>query len=402
MILPHLSSVLSEIQRELAVDSLSNELIKEYENDPFINARVVPFYSRNKYYMVLYDVFRDVRLAAAPPQSVGKFGGDTDNWMWPRHTGDFSVFRVYADKNNQPSYYSESNLPYTPKYVVPVSLAGARDGDYAMTVGYPGSTQRYMSSWGIKQRMESENNPRVEVRGEKQDIWWDAMTQNDTIRIMYANKYAGSSNYWKNSMGMNEAIVNLDVLKEKESLEDRLRDWINSSESSSEKYGNTLSSLEEAYTESNDLARYTTYFLETFNNGVELIRFANTILRFDSDGTEEDKQAFINDRLIESYKNYVPELDKKVLPVLMRLFAERVPEQYHPDIYNKIEDEFEGDYEKYADWLFENSQFTSLEELLLLLQEADTQVLTQDPAMELALSTSDMGYELSGDRKSVV
>lgn len=396
MILPHLSSVLSEIQRELAVDSLSNELIKEYENDPFINARVVPFYSRNKYYMVLYDVFRDVRLAAAPPQSVGKFGGDTDNWMWPRHTGDFSVFRVYADKNNQPSYYSESNLPYTPKYVVPVSLAGARDGDYAMTVGYPGSTQRYMSSWGIKQRMESENNPRVEVRGEKQDIWWDAMTQNDTIRIMYANKYAGSSNYWKNSMGMNEAIVNLDVLKEKESLEDRLRDWINSSESSSEKYGNTLSSLEEAYTESNDLARYTTYFLETFNNGVELIRFANTILRFDSDGTEEDKQAFINDRLIESYKNYVPELDKKVLPVLMRLFAERVPEQYHPDIYNKIEDEFEGDYEKYADWLFENSQFTSLEELLLLLQEADTQVLTQDPAMELALSTSDMGYELSG------
>lgn len=396
MILPHLSSVLSEIQRELAVDSLSNELIKEYENDPFINARVVPFYSRNKYYMVLYDVFRDVRLAAAPPQSVGKFGGDTDNWMWPRHTGDFSVFRVYADKNNQPSYYSESNLPYTPKYVVPVSLAGARDGDYAMTVGYPGSTQRYMSSWGIKQRMESENNPRVEVRGEKQDIWWDAMTQNDTIRIMYANKYAGSSNYWKNSMGMNEAIVNLDVLKEKESLEDRLRDWINSSESSSEKYGNTLSSLEEAYTESNDLARYTTYFLETFNNGVELIRFANTILRFDSDGTEEDKQAFINDRLIESYKNYVPELDKKVLPVLMRLFAERVPEQYHPDIYNKIEDEFEGDYEKYADWLFENSQFTSLEELLLLLQEADTQLLTQDPAMELALSTSDMGYELSG------
>ena len=396
MILPHLPSVLGEIQRELAVDSLSNELIKEYENDPFINARVVPFYSRNKYYMVLYDVFRDVRLAAAPPQSVGKFGGDTDNWMWPRHTGDFSVFRVYADKNNQPSYYSESNLPYTPKYVVPVSLAGARDGDYAMTVGYPGSTQRYMSSWGIKQRMESENNPRVEVRGEKQDIWWDAMTQNDTIRIMYANKYAGSSNYWKNSMGMNEAIVNLDVLKEKELLEDRLRDWINSSESSSEKYVNTLSSLEEAYTVSNDLARYTTYFLETFNNGVELIRFANTILRFDSDGTEEDKQAFINDRLIESYKNYVPELDKKVLPVLMRLFAERVPEQYHPDIYNKIEDEFEGDYEKYADWLFENSQFTSLEELLLLLQEADTQVLTQDPAMELALSTSDMGYELSG------
>ncbi|NLD24305.1 MAG: S46 family peptidase [Bacteroidales bacterium] len=395
-ILPHIPPVLSEIQMELAIDTLSNELIKEYEYDPFTSARVVPFYSRNKYYVVLYDVFRDVRLSATPPQSVGKFGGDTDNWMWPRHTGDFSVFRVYADKDNNPANYSESNVPYKPKYIVPVSLAGVKDGDYAMTVGYPGSTQRYLSSWGINQRVESENAPRVEVRGVKQDIWWDAMTQNDTIRIKYANKYAGSSNYWKNSMGMNEAISNLGVIKEKEKVEDRLSDWINKNNEAKEKYGNTLTMLEEAYTQSNDLAKYTTYFLETFNNGIELIRFAKTILQFDTDGTEEDKKAFINERLIESYKNYEPELDKKVLPKLLSLYAERVPEEFHPDIYNKINDEFDGDYEKYAAWLFENTKFTSLEELLLLLQAADTQILTKDPAMELALSSTDMGYELSG------
>ena len=395
-ILPHIPPVLSEIQMELAIDSLSNELIKEYEYDPFTNARVVPFYSRNKYYVVLYDVFRDVRLSATPPQSVGKFGGDTDNWMWPRHTGDFSVFRVYADKDNNPANYSESNVPYKPKYVVPVSLAGVRDGDYAMTIGYPGSTQRYLSSWGINQRVESENAPRVEVRGVKQDIWWDAMTQNDTIRIKYANKYAGSSNYWKNSMGMNEAISNLGVIKEKEKVEARLNDWISKNNVANEKYGNTLPTLEKAYTESNDLAKYTTYFLETFNNGIELIRFAKTILQFDTDGTEDDKKAFINERLIESYKNYEPELDKKVLPRLLSLYAERVPKEYHPDIYNKINEEFDGDYDKYANWLFENTQFTSLEELLLLLQTADTQVLTKDPAMELALSSTDMGYELSG------
>lgn len=395
-ILPHIPPVLSEIQMELAIDSLSNELIKEYEYDPFTSARVVPFYSRNKYYVVLYDVFRDVRLSATPPQSVGKFGGDTDNWMWPRHTGDFSVFRVYADKDNNPANYSESNVPYKPKYIVPVSLAGVKDGDYAMTVGYPGSTQRYLSSWGINQRVESENAPRVEVRGVKQDIWWDAMTQNDTIRIKYANKYAGSSNYWKNSMGMNEAISNLGVIKEKEKVEARLSDWINKNNEAKEKYGNTLTMLEEAYTQSNDLAKYTTYFLETFNNGIELIRFAKTILQFDTDGTEEDKKAFINERLIESYKNYEPELDKKVLPKLLSLYAERVPEEFHPDIYNKINDEFDGDYEKYAAWLFENTKFTSLEELLLLLQAADTQILTKDPAMELALSSTDMGYELSG------
>lgn len=394
-IMPHVPSVLSEIQREKAIDSLSTALAEEYETDPFTHARIVPFYSRNKYYVVLYDQFRDVRLVTAPPSSVGKFGGDTDNWMWPRHTGDFSVFRVYAGKDNRPANYSDENVPYQPKYVVPVSLEGVTDGDYAMTVGYPGSTQRYMSSWGIRQRMESENKPRIEVRGAKQDIWWDAMTQNDTIRIKYANKYAGSSNYWKNSMGMNEALTNLEVLPEKETLEARLREWIKGSPVRQARYGNTLATLESAYTGSGDLALYTTYFLEVFNNGIELIRFANTILQFDSDGTEEDKQDFINDRFIESYKNYEPALDRKVLPLLMQLYAQRVPEQYHPDIYQKVKEEFGGDYGQYAEWLFANSRFTSLEELLELLKTADTQVLTQDPAMELALSTADMGYELS-------
>ncbi|RNC63509.1 S46 family peptidase [Proteiniphilum sp. X52] len=395
-IISQVPSVLNEIQREQAIDSLSTALIEEYEEDPFTHARIVPFYSRNKYYVVLYDQFRDVRLVMAPPSSVGKFGGDTDNWMWPRHTGDFSVFRVYADKNNRPANYSGENVPYQPKYVVPVSLDGVGDGDYAMTIGYPGSTQRYMSSWGIRQRMESENKPRIEVRGAKQDIWWDAMTKNDTIRIKYANKYAGSSNYWKNSMGMNEALTNLKVLAEKEKLEARLAEWIKGSPVRQARYGSTLSRLESAYTDSGDLALYTTYFLETFNNGIELIRFANTILQFDSDGTEEEKQNFIHDRFIESYKNYEPALDKKVLPTLMKLYAERVPEQYHPDIYQKVKEEFGGDYEQYAEWLFAHSRFTSLEELLELLKTADTQSLTRDPAMELALSTADMGYELSG------
>ena len=395
-ILSQVPLVLSEIQRELAIDSISEELIKVYEEDPFTSARVVPFYSRNRYYVVLYDLFRDVRLVVAPPSSVGKFGGDTDNWMWPRHTGDFSSFRVYAGKDNKPANYSQSNRPYRPKYVVPITLEGVTEGDYAMTIGYPGSTQRYISSWGIRQRMESENKPRIEVRGAKQAIWWDAMTHNDTIRIKYANKFAGSSNYWKNSMGMNEALANLGVLAKKEQLEERLNQWIQRTPANKMKYDSTLVLLKDTYTGSNEMSLYTNYFLETFNNGIELIRFANTILRFDTEGTEEDKQAFINDRLIEAYKNYEPMLDRKVLPVLMRLYAEKVPAQYHPDIYRKIIDEFGGDYEKYADWLFSHSQFTSLETLMELLKNADTQLLTKDPAMKLALSTTDMGYELSG------
>lgn len=394
-VLPYLPQSLSEKQRELTIDSLSNVLIKEYENDPFTSAEVIPFYSRNRYWMVLYDIFRDVRLVAAPPESVGKFGGDSDNWSWPRHTGDFSVFRLYADKNNKPSHYNETNQPYKPKYVVPVSLSGVRSGDYVMTLGYPGSTDRYISSLGIEQRVEAENLSRIEVRAEKQAVWWDAMTRSDTVRIKYASKYAVSSNYWKNSIGMNEAISNLALIERKKYFEVGLDDWINSSRERVEKYGTLLTSLEEGYSSAAELAKYTGYWLEIFHNGIELINFANTILMFDSQGSEEDKQRFIQDRLIDAYTNYDSELDKKLLSRLMRLYAERVPEEFHPDIYQKIGEKFEGDYELYAEWLFANTQFGSFEKMLDLIQSADSEQLIEDPAMVLALSVTDMGYELS-------
>lgn len=394
-ILPKVPGVLSEVQRHLFIDSLSNEIIESYEKDPFTRVRIIPFYTGNKYYMFFYDVFRDVRLVVAPPSSIGKFGGDTDNWMWPRHTGDFSVFRVYADANNKPANYSESNVPYKPKYVVPITLAGVKADDYAMTVGYPGSTERYKSSWGIRQRMESENKPRIEVRGVKQEIWWDAMTKSDAIRIKYANKYAGSSNYWKNSMGMNVALVKLGVIDRKEALEARLFDWIKGNKEREERFGNSINTLRDAYSQSDELARYTTYYLETFKNGIELIRFANTIINFDRDGTEEEKQNYINTRLLENYKDYEPQLDKKVLSALMKLYAERVPKEFLPDIYEKIDKEFGGSYERYADWLFANSKFTNLEDLLELLKTATLEDLTQDPAMQLAISTNEIGYDFT-------
>ncbi len=394
-ILPKVPSVLGEVQRYLFIDSLSNEIIESQEKDPFTSVRIIPFYTGNKYYKVVYDVFRDVRLVVAPPSSIGKFGGDTDNWMWPRHTGDFSVFRVYADANNRPANYSESNVPYKPKYVVPITLKGVKAEDYAMTVGYPGRTERYKSSWGIRQRMESENKPRIEVRGVKQEIWWDAMTKSDAIRIKYANKYAGSSNYWKNSMGMNVALVKLGVIDKKEALETRLFNWIKGNKDREERFGNSINDLRDAYSQSDEMARYSTYYLETFKNGIELIRFANTIINFDRDGTEEDKQNYINTYFVEAYKDYEPQLDKKVLPALMKLYAERVPEEFHPDIYEKINSDFCGSYEKYADWLFANSKFTNLEDLLEFLKTATLEDLTNDPAMELALSANEIGYDFT-------
>ena len=215
-IVSEIEGIGEEYKRVMAADSIGQVLCDSIGTDEFKAASVVPFYSDNKYYLVVYNVFRDVRMVFAPPSSVGKFGGDTDNWMWPRHTGDFSVFRVYANANNEPAEYAKENKPYQPKYVAEVSLQGYTDKDYAMTIGFPGSTSRYLCSWGVQQRIESENEPRIEVRGIKQDIWKRAMSASDAVRIKYASKYAGSSNYWKNSIGMNKGLARLGVIARKQ------------------------------------------------------------------------------------------------------------------------------------------------------------------------------------------
>ena len=215
-IMPELEKYTDEAQRMAAADSIGQVLCDSIGTNEFKSADVIPFYSDNKYYLITYNIFRDVRMVFAPPSSMGKFGGDTDNWMWPRHTIDFSVFRVYANGQNQPAEYSADNKPYKPKFVAEVSLQGYQEKDYAMTIGFPGSTDRYLSSWGVEQRIEDSNKPRIEVRGIKQDIWTKAMSASDAVRIKYASKYAGSSNYWKNSIGMNKGLARLDVVARKQ------------------------------------------------------------------------------------------------------------------------------------------------------------------------------------------
>lgn len=238
-----ISKIDDEYKRLMAADSIGNVLCDSIGVDEFKQASVIPFYSDNKYYLIVYNVFRDVRMVFAPPSSVGKFGGDTDNWMWPRHTGDFSIFRVYANANNEPAEYSKDNKPYSPKYVAEVSLQGYQDKDFAMTIGFPGSTSRYLCSWGVQQRIEDENVPRIEVRGIKQEIWKKAMSESDAVRIKYASKYAGSSNYWKNSIGMNKGLARLGVIARKQEQEQAFAAWVNQDPQRKAKYGEVLDLL---------------------------------------------------------------------------------------------------------------------------------------------------------------
>lgn len=386
----------SEEDRNHIIDSLSTQILNQYKDNEFLNARIVPFYTGNKFYLVVYEVFKDVRMVFAPPSSIGKFGGDADNWQWPRHTGDFSVFRVYANKDNQAAHYSADNVPYQPKYSVPVSVKGYQDKDYAMTIGYPGSTERYLSSWGITQMMESENIPRIEVRTVKQDIWRKAMNADDAVRIKYSVKFSRSSNYWKNAMGMNAALKKLNVVEEKQALESQLADWILSTPESTEKYGDVLPSLQSAYTNSMESVKIGTYFGETFNNGIEIIRLANVVNNANI-ADKEELMAYVRAKLTDTYKDYVPELDKQLMPALLELYRERVPVEYLPSIYETIDKKFKGDYEKYAEWVYKNTKFTNIDDLASAIGEGGLKSLDKDPAMILAKSVADGRLKLVDD-----
>ena len=259
-----IADITDEYYRLAAADSIGRVLCDSVGQNSFLTADVIPFYNNNAYYLVVYEVFRDVRMVFAPPSSLGKFGGDTDNWMWPRHTCDFSVFRVYANSENRPADYDAANQPYKPRYVAQVSLQGYAEQDYAMTLGFPGRTERYLCSWGVRQLMEHSNKPRIEVRGIKQALWKEAMQASDQVRIQYANKYAGSSNYWKNAIGMNKGLTRLGVIARKQAEELAFADWVAKEQPRMAKYGEVLTLLEKGYTSTDKQQEALTYLNEAF------------------------------------------------------------------------------------------------------------------------------------------
>mgnify|MGYP001776100198 FL=1 len=385
-----------EYQRLMAADSIGNAICDSIGQNQFLAAQVVPFYNNNKYYLVTYDVYRDVRMVFAPPSSIGKFGGDTDNWMWPRQTGDFSIFRVYANAENKPAEYDAANKPYHPKYVAEVSMQGYQDKDYAMTIGFPGSTDRYLCSWGVKQRIEDSNKPRIEVRGIKQALWSEAMQASDAVRIKYASKYAGSSNYWKNAIGMNRGLANLDVIARKQAEEKAFADWVAQSQDRVAKYGEVLSLLEKGYTSTSASRNALTYLSEAFANGAEIVRLARMVQSFDAEkSTAEEKQVFLEDRIKAFFKDYEPTLDQKVLAAMLKIVRERVDEDRLPDIYTKIDKKYKGDYEKYAAYLFKKTSLLSEEKIAKIINDPKEYAkISKDPAVELSLSAMMALYSL--------
>ena len=346
-------------QTEAAIDSLTNHMTDSVKAiDKTLHVTIDPFYEGNKYYATTYQDFPDVRLVFTVPKSMGKFGGETDNWMWPRQTCDFSVFRIYADpKTNGPAAYSKDNVPYHPAHWAPVSLEGYKDKDFAMTVGYPGSTSRYLSSYGIQRRRDIDNTTRVQVRDIKLAIMKKYMDQNEKTRIQYENKYVGSANYWKNSMGMNKCIDSIGLIRQKAEYEAKIQKWLDAKTVKDPAVSVDFAKLGKLYETSREPALAQAYWNESFWRTSEFLQRTFDLSRgaIEPQGPKDDpKQQYMQFK--DNSDEWNLALDKEMTAAMLKNYGEHVPARYLPDFYKTIKDKFGNDYKKYTDWVYANSK----------------------------------------------
>ena len=384
-VLGAVSPDMSESERTNAIDSILLLIGEEVSHKDSTKTGVVDaYYGGNEFWLSTYRDYDDVRLVFAPPSSIGKFGWDTDNWVWPRHTGDFCVFRIYSDKKNRPADYSPDNVPYHPEYVAPISLDGYKEGSFCMTMGYPGNTERYLSSFGIEEMMNNTNQSQIDVRGVKQSIWKREMDARDSIRIKYASKYDESSNYWKNSIGTNLAIRKLGILDKKRALEQEVRRWIQQTPAEREKLLQLFSDLELNYKSRREANHALSYFVESFLNGPELIQLALSILNFDFEGEEKTVIANLK-AIVEKYANLDLEIDKEVFTSLLKEYRTKVDSTYLPDIYKKIAGEYAGNERTFVDSLYARTELTTPRGLKRFLEQDSTYHIYDDPAIVLGI-----------------
>ncbi|KAA6351587.1 Dipeptidyl-peptidase 7 [termite gut metagenome] len=383
-ILKSVCPAMTEEERATTIDSVMYIVQNEVsETDSTLIGIVDAYYGGNEFWLSVYRDFNDVRLVFAPPSSVGKFGGDTDNWMWPRHTGDFCIFRIYADKNNQPADYSDNNIPYRPPYVVPISLEGYEEGSFCMTLGYPGITERYLSSFGIEEMMNDKNQAIIDARSVKQAIWKREMDRDTDIRIKYAAKYAESSNYWKNSIGMNSAIRKLKVLEKKRTEEAELLHRIQNSNEAHQNL-HLLSSLELNYKNRQATNRAMMYFGESFANGPELMQFALEILSLNLKAEEKYVSATIK-KILGKYSNFNSNIDKEVFTAMLKEYRSKVDSIFLPDMYHTIDHDYGGDDRTFVDSLYAHTDIITPNGLKLFFSPDTTYNIFDDPAISVGI-----------------
>ena len=340
------------LQQMFYLDSIENAMSKAVKaQDSTLRLELKPFYEGNRFYATTYRDFTDLRLVFAIPKSMGKFGGETDNWMWPRQTCDFSVFRIYADpKTNGPAKYSKDNVPYHPQHWAKVSTEGYKENDFSMTMGYPGSTSRYLSSYGIHERYV-QNAARAQVRGVKQEVMKRHMDASEAVRIKYDSKYASSSNYWKNSIGMNKCIDSIGLVQQKERFEQQLRRWQDNTGYLKGKLD--FDKMKSLYAQRLDMVEALLYWGETFSRNDELsIRAMRAHNGAQPEGSGKKQTISFKD----NSETWDYDTDREILGTLLKNYREQVKdERWLPDFYKTIDKKFGGDCQKYADYLYKKS-----------------------------------------------
>ena len=373
-------------------------------DNPGTEVEIKPFYGGNQYHMFTKKIYRDVRLVGAPPSSIGKFGSDTDHWMWPRHTGDFSVFRVYADANGNPAEYSERNVPLRPKRWFKISVRGVNEGDYAMMMGFPGRTNHYHTSWEVAERRDIDNTVRINIRELRQKVMLEEMLKDPQVRIQYASKYAGSENAYKNAIGSNWAINKRDFEQVKRAEQEALLAWAD--EQGKSEYREALNQIRDIVADRHDL-RFRQWMLnEALRIGIEFVSVPTEInpLVEALKGKTADRQKEL-DQMTAAFrrffdKDYVPEVDKKIAKVMLTEYRRLIPHTSQPAYFAIIDKKYKGDIERFLDDIFAKSIFASRENYNKFLKRPTAKALLNDPMILFAQSVENERENLSNSLKS--
>lgn len=393
-ILDGVNSGMTEQQRQVLVQNNIKKLKKNASDGKNHSVEIKPFYYGNEYYLFVYKVFRDVRLVGAPPSSIGKFGGDTDNWMWPRHTGDFSLFRIYAGADNEPADYSHENVPYKPDYFFPISTSGINAGDFTMVFGFPGHTQEYIPSYNIGLIQNVENPHQISLRDARLKILKNEMDKSQKIRLQYSSKYAGIANYWKKWEGENRGLKRLEATEQKKSYEARFQLW---ADNHAGVYKNLLNEYKMLYGKKSELTLIETYLYEGIMSA-ELLQFSGNFRDYKTalslpDTSLEKSINTLKSKVAGFYKDLDYNTDLKIFAEMMRLYNNNVPEKYHPELFIKFKNKFRNNWEQIAVNIYSKSAFRSKEHIISLLEnfrKKGGKTLEKDPLLLFWADFADM------------
>ncbi len=394
-VLAKLGDAANDTSRETKLSKIITEMTTAATKGTDYTAQIKPLFNGNQFFMWTYYVFKDVRLVGAPPSSIGKFGGDTDNWMWPRHTGDFSMLRIYCNKDGKPATYSKDNIPYHPKKHLNISLAGYQPKDFAMTMGYPARTDRYLTSYGVALEVDQKAPAIVKIRTKKLQIFKEGMETSATVRIKYASKYAKTSNYWKYYIGQRKGLLRLKIEDKKRAEEMEFTNWVNSGDAArKEKYGKVLPDIADAYAELRKINIHRTYMNEAITQGPEIMnlayKFEDLATNLAVKGHQEDD---INGLIVKlkkavatQFKNYDMNTDKKLFAALIKMYYDDVDKAQMSDDFKSMVNTYKGDFNKFANDVFSKSMFRDSALISAFFKKPDAKTITNDIAYKTTIA----------------